>query len=589
MVNTRNTTLGPRLALGLALVCWLGAMQRGPAAPALSARLDREIISLGESATLTLTVEDATPEGSPILPALPNLSIAAVGQSTELSIVNGQRSSKQHYNFLLTPAQTGEFGVPSIQVRAGGRILASRPLKLKVVQGAPPGAADPSLARVAFLKLLAPKTELFLGEALPVDIVLYVQEGRDAHLPQLQGQGFSTAKMAQGSQTRALVNGQVFNVLPFKTYVAPVRAGQLTLGPATMNLAIPRGNARRSFFGDIVDWRTVTLASESNILTVLPLPQVGVPESFTGAVGTYDMKVAAGPTTLAVGDPITVKIEITGRGLLDALALPPQPQWRDFKAYPPKVEMQSTDPLGLAGVKTFEQVLVPENHEVRVLPSFVFSFFDPEAKAYRVLSHAPVRLEIRPSTAATPPPVITNRAAGQNEPPPPNDILHIKARADRAALAAAPWVYQPWFWVVQGVPVLTWLALWGARQRREALANNPRARRQREVARRVQEGLTELPRLASAQQAGGFFAVVFRLLQEQLGERLDLPASAITEAVIEERLSGRGLSRDTTETLHELFQACNAARYAPVPTSQELNAFVPKLEGVLRDLQQMKG
>ena len=31
-----------------------------------------------------------------------------------------------------------------------------------------------------------------------------------------------------------------------------------------------------------------------------------------------------------------------------------------------------------------------------------------------------------------------------------------------------------------------------------------------------------------------FFATLSRLLQEQLGERLDLPASAITEAVIEE-------------------------------------------------------
>jgi len=38
-----------------------------------------------------------------------------------------------------------------------------------------------------------------------------------------------------------------------------------------------------------------------------------------------------------------------------------------------------------------------------------------------------------------------------------------------------------------------------------------------------------------------FFATLFRLLQEQLGERLELPASSITEAVIEEHLRPRGV------------------------------------------------
>jgi len=74
----------------------------------------------------------------------------------------------------------------------------------------------------------------------------------------------------------------------------------------------------------------------------------------------------------------------------------------------------------------------------------------------------------------------------------------------------------------------------------------------------------------------------------ELGERLDLPASAITEAVIDERLRGRGVSDDVLKPLHELFQTCNAARYAPTHSSQELTALIPKLEGVLRALQRLK-
>jgi hypothetical protein len=90
---------------------------------------------------------------------------------------------------------------------------------------------------------------------------------------------------------------------------------------------------------------------------------------------------------------------------------------------------------------------------------------------------------------------------------------------------------------------------------------------------------------AQANRSDEFFAVLFRLLQEQLGERLDLPASAITEAVIEERLSPRGISGDLSARLHELFQMCNQARYAPIKSSQELSALIPKWESVSRELQ----
>ena len=73
-----------------------------------------------------------------------------------------------------------------------------------------------------------------------------------------------------------------------------------------------------------------------------------------------------------------------------------------------------------------------------------------------------------------------------------------------------------------------------------------------------------------------------------MGERLDLPASAITEAIIDERLRGRNLPEPVLSELHELFQVCNLARYAPHKSSQELAALIPRLESVLKALQSWK-
>ena len=104
----------------------------------------------------------------------------------------------------------------------------------------------------------------------------------------------------------------------------------------------------------------------------------------------------------------------------------------------------------------------------------------------------------------------------------------------------------------------------------------------------MRNGLAELRKLAAENNSDQFFASLFRLLQEQIGERLDLPASAITEAVIEEHLLPRGLPDSIIVPLQELFQLCNLARYAPIRTSQELAAIIPKFESVADSLQKLK-
>jgi hypothetical protein len=194
-------------------------------------------------------------------------------------------------------------------------------------------------------------------------------------------------------------------------------------------------------------------------------------------------------------------------------------------------------------------------------------------------------LTIRPSISAAAPPLLTNTSSQPAPPPPIDDIVHIRARFEPIAMVRPPLVQQPWFLALQAVPVVAWLGLFITRKRKETLANNPRLRRQREVAARVREGLRELPEQAAARRTEDFFGTVFRLLQEQLGAQLDMPASGITEAVIEQRLQDRNLPSSTLAQLQELFQACNQARYAPQRTSEELSSYIPRVQNVLRDLE----
>jgi hypothetical protein len=318
------------------------------------------------------------------------------------------------------------------------------------------------------------------------------------------------------------------------------------------------------------------------------LPRENAPPDFNGAVGDYTLNVSAGPTNVAVGDPITVKVQITGRGSLDALALPNQSAWNQFNTYPPTSRVDTSDKLGLQGTKSFEQIVVPQNADIKALPPVSFSYFDPEQKAYRTLSQPGIPLVVRPAGAAVAPTFVANSRRPQETAQPAQDIVPNKQRLGAVAQVGPPLAEQPWFLALQGMPLLAFLSAVVWRKRTDHLANNPRLRRRRHVAEVVREGLGQMQQQAAANQSDEFFATMFRLLQEQLGERLDLPASAITEAVIEERLRPQGVPEDALKGIEELFQACNLARYAPVKSSQELAAMIPKLDGVLRQIQALE-
>lgn len=569
--------------IGFAAILFLFAFCNSVfAAPSLEAALDRDTISLGESATLSLTFSDVSSAPQVSLPRVANLQINYVGQSSQFTMVNGRSSSSISQNYEVTPRAAGEFVIPAIRVNAGGTILSSQPIKLKVVQGAAPDATQEKLP--AFLKLIVPKNQLYVGETVPVEIQLYVQAATDVNAPQLTSEGFTIGQMPQPNPTRTRVGGEIYNLITFKMPVAATRAGSLTLGPATLSLKLLMGP--RDFFGNYTEARQVTLRSEPQNVQALPLPTENQPASFNGAIGNFTMQFNAGPTNVAVGDPITLKVQISGRGSLDLISLPAQNDWREFKMYPATSKVESNDPLGLQGTKTFEQIVVPQNSEVKELPAFSFSFFDPGQKKYRTLTHPAIPLVVRP-TAATPQPTVFASNANVNEEQPAREIVHIKPQLGELQAVSAPLVRQPWFLILQGAAPLIWIASLILRKRKESLANNPQLRRQREVEQIVKRGLRELSNQAAANESERFFATVFRLLQEQIGERLDLPASGITEEVVEEKLLPMGVSAATLATTQELFQTCNQARYTSQRTSQELSSLIPKVEKAMEELRKI--
>ncbi len=582
--------------------CFLIASGR---AASFTASLDQDTITLGEQATLSLKFDGVQPQNAPALPAVPGRQFQYVGPSSSFSFINGQTSSSITYNYIVAPQRDGEFVIPGMRVDVNGQQFASLPLKLTVSKvNAPSAAAVNSGNEVAFLKFTFPKNKIYIGEPEVGRLELYlrddVQNFGNFQLTGAPTDGFSAGKIdeLQNQRRRVQVGNRVYTIIPLAVPLTAIRAGALTLGPFTASAVVvlpsqnDGGDPFRQFFNQ-GEQKPVTLATEPASVECLPLPEQNKPANFTGAIGDFTMTATAGPTNLTVGDPITVRVQISGRGALDAVTLPLQDAWRDFKTYPPTTKFEPGDQFGFQGTKTFEQIISPQNSDVHELSALTFSFFNPDDGQYHTLHSLALPLTVK-AAGASPMPTLaaTKNPAPENQTP--QDILPIKETLGTLAQipvgrdSVEPLITKPIFLAAQAVPVLAFLAAFVWRKRADSLANNPRLRRQRAVAALIASGMDDLKKYAAENKPDDFFATLFRLLQEQLGERLDCPASAITENVIDEHPVLCGAPKTTLDGLRELFQLCNQARYAPVRGTSELNTVAAQFAKTSAGLQEVK-
>ncbi len=584
----------PRARRSLKLLRWAAVLflvgMLTSHAAGFKASLDRDSVIVGENVTLTLTFDGAQLSGTPNLPAIPGLQVVGTTSSQQSTLVNGKMNTVQSFIFTLVANQPGDITIPALQIDLNGQRASSAPVKLKVLRE-DPDSPPPSLAtNMAFLWLVLPKKELYVGEAVVGELRLYLRQEvgniSNPQIPQMAGDGFILGKFNQGQQFKRNVGNASFTVIPMPFAATAIKTGPLTIGPVNGSVTLLGGRA--DFFGNYSQRAQATLAVEARTVQSLPLPMENTPPLFTGAVGNYTMTASVGPTNIATGDPITVRVQISGRGALDAISLPQDKTWDGFKAYPPTSSVEVSDQFGFQGTKTFEQILSPENSDVHELPAFSFSYFDPDVKQFRTLNHPATKLTVRPGGAAVAPVIAAKSGGASSDTPPQQDIVPIKQRLGTLSKTFAPLITQPVFIAAQATPLLAFLAAFIWRKRADSFANNPRLRRQRQVEVTIRTGMENIRQLAAQNKSDEFFAELAHLLQEKLGERLDTSASGITEAVIDEKLRPRGIPDSTLTELHELFQACNLARYAPVKSSHELAAIIPRLENALKKLDEVK-
>jgi len=559
----------------------------------VTASVDRTQLAVGESAVLTITVDGTRNAPAPATQGLTAFQVQYQGPATQVSWVNGKMTASVSHRYLLVARKAGAFDVGPFEVDLGGKQYRTAPIRVQVTAAAQPPTQQGRGARASgqpWLEIVAAKREPYVGERIPLVVKLYVgrTEVEQLQFPKIAGEGFVLGTLPQPIERSEVVGGIRHRVLVFNTTITPLRAGELAVGPATMSMVQLVNRRRRGMFDDFfsdvfAERRPFEATGRPLALTVRPLPAEGKPAGFGGAVGHFDFSLEAKPLELNAGDPITVRMQISGDGDLSALEAPRIPVGGDFRAYDPVPVKGDEGP----GRRVFEQVLIPREAAVKALPAVSFSFFDPGERQYRTITRGPVALAVRPAaggSAAGAPQVLLPEQEARPEPTPERlgrDIVYIK-RVPGTLRAAGAGLLSGWrFVAVQLLPVVLFAALAAYTRRRDRLRADPRLLRFRLAGREARRALVVLGRNES--DGAPFLDALAAAVHEYLAAKLGLPPGAVDVDRVVSCLDGNAGTQVVRENVESFFALVERARYGAVTGAESDRAEALRLARAIVD------
>jgi hypothetical protein len=539
--------------------------------PLVYATIQPAQITLGESARFTITnLGDGAP---PItMPVVSGLQFDIIGRTRQIEIINGTTLPSTSIVVRVTPQMAGIFSIPGVTPKSQPVVLQVNALPGSA--GAPrlSGSQAPRLPPIlsgasipkgvhlsedgsAYIKLSAPRREVYVGESIPVEIELGMRSGFVTSLnglPKLAGDDFTLNYLShQPERSEKMIDGQAFVLLTWRSVLSVVKPGSFPLSaevPLTVKIRTrPRRESAlddqfgdpfwQNFFGASVP-KDIDVQSPAQELKVLALPEEGRPADFHGAIGSFAIESDVTPAKADVGDPLTLTMRVVGSGNFDRVDSTMLDHLEHWKTYPPKSTFNTNDPLKHKGEKVFEQPLIASQPGAQTVPPLSFSYFDPSTKRYETAHSAPLHVTISPSladstltalqVAASGASAAANKAAEGLKPD------HGAAEAMVSSLI--PPYLQPRFLAIPSLLAMAIAGGWMAVRRR----GNPTGRvsaRNRFVAKRNQRVLTQMEAAARAGNAAVFFNAARDALQQTLAVRWQVGPEEVTATEVRARLS----------------------------------------------------
>lgn len=548
-------------------------------ADGVSVRMDTQQAEVGEFVRLVVDVEGASGFESITEPKVEGLVFRRLpGQQTQTSvaIINNKRTQRvtSSATFELVATRAGTFKIPPFTAMIGGNAYTSQPMEFSVK-----AAND---APVLEVRIEGVPSTVYLGQkcAIRLEILIkpfrarefnYVMTEEDSwniiqgDLEQSELGPFKQELLRQRregqrpSGQRVHVAGEEYWRFRIEREYDPVQPGTPDFGPIRIDLHYPASlSKRRDVFGmgsslQIASSRFVSATAASADMTVLAVPMTDQPQGYAGAVGSFTMRASVAPSTAAVGDPMTLSIEIVDRdggadlGALQAPDLSIDPAFSGNFKIPAERAAGRID----GNRKVFTQTLRPLNDRVHEVPAITFSAFDPTTERFETTSSDAIPITVHASEQVRLSDDAMATIGDMHQPKTRVGGLLANAAPLDAARLGSTFKFAPWSIAAFALPPLAAGVLFLARRRSASAARDPMRNRRRDATKRATSRLACASSAAERQSA----------LLEFVTDRAGLPAHALTRNDVCKVLSAAGAGEALVAGFDRAVQAAERATY----------------------------
>jgi hypothetical protein len=557
-------------------------------------------IRLGESATIRVTSLDGYLNSLP-LPTVPGLAFEVIGRSQGLEFVDGKSIPATYIMIRVTPQFAGIFSIPGLTPNSpsiglevvsrdapnpdawGNHKLSPPPLPLSTA--AVPKGIQLKAAGAAFLQLVIPTRTVYVGESVPVDIELGLRPGIVTSLngpPTLNGGDFTLNNLSkQPLRRNQVIEGSPFLVMTWHSAITAVKPGGFSLSvEAPLSVKLDTRSAEDRAFAARLGWpfsqifyngvapKDVTIASPASELNVLSLPTQGRLNDFSGAIGDFQVSSDISASRVTAGDPLTLRLHISGVGNFDRVDAPMFDHLEHWKTYPATSSFTPSDAAGDKGEKVFEQPLIAALPGEQSIPGLEFSYFNPNTQHYVSARTQPIKVIVAasladsslgaPAEAQSPKGTLTSRYAQGLRPDHP--------RPQSSVSELRPLYFQAPFLAIPATLALILGGSW--------LAVRPQSARV--TSKAVERALAQLDAAARSADPVSFFEVARNALLQGFATRWQMPPDQISLTELKARLGTTG------EDIARLFALADEAKYSDYqPGDSDLQRWLGLIRGQL--------
>lgn len=553
------------------------------------ANLSKNSIGINERVRVDFIIDKDGDNFTP--PAFENFRIVAgPSQSIKNSWINGKRSYSKTYTYFLSPIKKGTFKIGQASIQVGDEIYKTMALNLVVTSAVdkPLNPNDPSYIADKNIHLVAEvsKTKPYLNEPISIVYKLYVSPDtgvnnwRELDAPRYADFWSKNINIKNLTVENGTYKGEPYRyVILRKTVLYPQKIGELSIEPLVLDITVQTPSNRRDFFGQTINNTVNKTVSAGKIkVQVKPLPEVGRPNNFSGAVGKFDLFVTTSKKELLLSEAFQLDLEIKGNGNFNLFAFPSINLPQSLEVYEPeRSEKLTTNFKGIRGSIKDQYTIVPSSAGKYSIPRISFNYFDPNDSKYKTQTSIQNYINVKGA--------ITNNSRIENnaEDRASNKVdlmqygnLSFKTKTKFKKINQQVFFYSKIFWIILLLPFTILFIILIIQRILNNKKNDKNWLRANNAKKLGKKYLSDAKK--NIDNKTKFYEALDKAMMNYLKSILLFDNREYNAKKVRESLLNKSVSLKTINLLEDIFNNCQMARYTPFDTVDMDNDYRRALE-----------